>query len=75
MYQGHLPNASPIQRHSVDDSVFPYVIIYRAPVSNAWFIRTPSGTVLPTPYDTHQQAEAAIKTLKYAALNDSGSNS
>lgn len=62
-YQGHIPN-SPLQRHSVDDTIYPYILIYRAPVSNAWFVQTPNGTVLPTPHATHQEAEAAIATLK-----------
>lgn len=65
-YQGHAPNASPLQQHSIGD-VYPYIILYRAPVSNAWFVQTPSGEVLPTPHTTHAEAEAAIRAIERTA--------
>lgn len=61
---GHAPNASPIQNHSIAPDVYPYIIGYLSPVTNRWYIQDPQGNRLPELYDTHEQAEAAIRAIE-----------
>lgn len=58
--KGHLESNGGLRGHSVGHS-FPYVVIAKGNPNTdlKWFVQTPQGVVLDTPYNTAQEAEEA----------------